>query len=159
MSRNNLVTNTCPLCGHEYTLGDVVPPKLTLKEMFGYHENNFYGDKIKLFTKGKCCREYYLYLMAKDPSFIVKDIEPVDYEKFKKDLNTLIRKDEIEVIEAKPIDITDIKTEKDLTGKNISEYKYHELMKLAKDKYGTVIPVGTKGTSLKEWFSTNTNEV
>ena len=162
ISRNNLLSNTCPLCGHEYTLGDVIPPKLTLKEMFGYHENNFYGDKIKLFTKGKCCREYYLYLMAKDPSYIVKDIEPVDYEAFVKDLDTMIKRDEekeVKEVEEKPIDLTEIITEKELTGRNISEYKYHELMKIAKDKYGTLIPKGTKFPEVKEWFATNTNEV
>jgi len=159
MSRNNLLSNTCPLCGHEYTLGDIIPPKLTLKEMFGYHENNFYGDKIKLFTKGKCCREYYLYLMEKDPSYIVKDIEPVDYEKFVKDLNVAIKRDKVEAVEEKPVDLSEIVTEKELTGRNISEYKYHELMKIAKDKYGTVMPKGTKGATLKEWFTTNTHEV
>jgi hypothetical protein len=84
--RNNLRSTICPICGHIFTLKDFKPVK-TFKDMFGYADNGFYGGRAQRFSKAECCRKYIIYWKRKSPSFEVLDIEPVDFERFVKDLS------------------------------------------------------------------------
>lgn len=172
--RNNLVSTICPICGHAFSLEtDYQPPVKSLESTFGYSEVNFYGGKIAGFTKATCCREYHLYWMKSIPSYKLKDIEPVDYDQFCKDLvrvmngedyevaNPEVAVEEPEVVVEKPEvatedDDTVTEREADLNaGKSVDALNFFELKKYVKDTYDKSFDNKTKKVDVVNWLKEN----
>lgn len=154
--RSNLRKKECPLCLHQFSLGDLVYPVQGFSKMFGYEDIAFYGGNVSHFTKATCCMSYILYWKEEAPSYKLVDIEPEFPEKLIKGLddkiNMLPKPKENEVktpIEAKKEVIEDKKD------KLPSEMQFFELKKYIKDKHGKIFDKSVKAIEVREWLSAN----
>lgn len=171
--RNNLTSTICPICGHKFTLKDFKPGK-TFANMFGYVDNRFYGGKAQRFSKAECCRKYIIYWTKKAPSYEVLDIEPVDFERFIKDLSEVTNggnkaerqekatdkkeepkkadkpKEETEKIKENVLGVKVDEDFEELEGMNFLELKKH-----IADKYDVRFANTVKKAEIFEWLKEN----
>lgn len=143
--RNNLHRKDCPLCGHEFMLKDKQLPFKTFEQMFDYHDINFYGGNVKKFTEGKCCFEYILYWKddpRQSPATTLVDIEPIDFEKFKVELEKAIKRDEKAAKEAEERRIIE----------NYDNMYPAQLRKIANEQFGGDFPKTAKKADLLEYI-------